>query len=778
MGLWWALCVAAVAAVVLYALRREWPLTRGRRALVTLLLALGVVGPLLIALNPIWIEPLPPLPGKPRVTVLVDGTMSMAVEDALPDASASRFSRAVELADQVRSEDGQAEIRQQLLGSSLVDRSGDVDALADWPQGHRTDLAGALRETIRSGVPQGHAVLLISDGAHNVGSAQAVLAAAQEAKSLATPIYTVTLGTEVGLKNLSLAARSPRMIAFPDNPLAMRVRVANNGLAGQTTQLTLYRDDRRIATETVRLEDDPNQEVRFVLEDGAERPMERFRIAASDVSGEATTADNQTTVLVQRLEEPIDVLLLEGKPYWDSKFLARNLSTDPVVQLTSIVRLAPQRFLHKRMPRSGGVFGSGETQPAEDTVSGDAARLTATRRDDEAADQESAAGQFWKIQTELDSPLEKMELLEDYRLVILGRDADSYLTPSAIENLRQWISHRGGCLLCARGAPSNNIVRKLAEILPVRWTDSEEARFRSRVTEYGMDAAVFDPLLAEGTDPLASLPSLATGAVPKAREGLPQVLIQSVVDASSGTSVPVVTYQPYGAGQTIVVEGAGMWRWAFLPPQHANKDKVYPALWQSLIQWVVSQQDLMPGQRVAIRSDRASFLAGDRVTASLLVKEPAEFRDAQGQLDLAVLVKSVEGGLPKRVTPAASGLEENYFRVDLGELDVGYYTASVVRGERDEVLAETAIEVRDPWFENLEVDARPDLMRRIARISGGEALAPSELSELARIHAERLEENRPKKMIRTTLWDRPIVLSLILCGWVATWIVRRRSGLV
>ena len=54
--------------------------------------------------------------------------------------------------------------------------------------------------------------------------------------------------------------------------------------------------------------------------------------------------------------------------------------------------------------------------------------------------------------------------------------------------------------------------------------------------------------------------------------------------------------------------------------------------------------------------------------------------------------------------------------------DVGYFTATVVQGDREEVLADTAIEVRDPWFEKLEADARPDLMRRISQISGGEAL--------------------------------------------------------
>ena len=67
--------------------------------------------------------------------------------------------------------------------------------------------------------------MLISDGAHNVDSVDSVLSAAYEAKSLDIPIYTVTLGKQVGAQNLSLAARSPRMIAFADYPLSLKIRV-------------------------------------------------------------------------------------------------------------------------------------------------------------------------------------------------------------------------------------------------------------------------------------------------------------------------------------------------------------------------------------------------------------------------------------------------------------------------------------------------------------------------------------------------------------------------
>jgi hypothetical protein len=770
LGLWWALAALSAVAIGAYGMRSSWDLSPARRTIVTFLMGLGVLGPLLIALNPTWIEPVPPLPGQPLLSVLVDGTMSMQTADAKPGSAATRWQAGVEAASRVEG-DSQLEVRRFAFDNELHDlpsqkENDSSSSPPGWPRGHYSDLANVLREGVRAGSPAGHAVLLISDGAHNAGPANGLIAAAREAKSLDVPVYTLTIGASVESQNLSLAARYPRMISFPENPLVLRVRIGQSGLVGRSASISLFVDDKTLQSRNVRLTNEPAQEVSFVLAKPPQAQLQRFRIVAAPIEGEATDADNQTTILVQQLQKPIGTLLLEGKPYWDSKFLARNLGADPIVELTSMVRLAEGRILTKRFPRLDGNGDAVKT-------SNDAPRAGGGDSTEPAA--KTTAD--WEVQTDASSPLESIETLAKYAIVILGRDADAFLTEKGVENLRHWVSTTGGCLMCARGAPSNEVASKLAEILPVRWTAAAEARFRTAVSRYGYDAAVFDPLMPDGSDPLKELPSLSSSGTPKTRVGLPQVLVQSTSDGT-GEAVPVVTYQPYGRGQTIVVEGAGMWRWAFLPPQHAAKDKIYPALWQSMIQWIVSQQDLMPGQTVAIRSDRATFLTGDRATATVLVSPESEFLDASNQNGLEVLLEGPGLPLPKRVAPSATGAGDGLFRADFGTLDVGYYTASVVAGNNDKVLAETAIEVRDPWFERLELDARPDMMRRVAETSGGHIVDPAKVGELADEFRRRVAEGRQTKEIRTTLWDRPAVLITVLSAWLCCWIVRRRSGLV
>ena len=81
MGLWWAMAVLAVAAWAWYALARDTGLGMVRRAIVLILMAGVLVAPMILLLNPTWIEPIVPPAGKPLVTVLVDATQSMQVDD-------------------------------------------------------------------------------------------------------------------------------------------------------------------------------------------------------------------------------------------------------------------------------------------------------------------------------------------------------------------------------------------------------------------------------------------------------------------------------------------------------------------------------------------------------------------------------------------------------------------------------------------------------------------------------------------------------------------------
>jgi hypothetical protein len=313
--------------------------------------------------------------------------------------------------------------------------------------------------------------------------------------------------------------------------------------------------------------------------------------------------------------------------------------------------------------------------------------------------------------------------------------------------------------------------QRLGQLLPVRWQPRSEFRTRAQLTSIGQSASLLPQDLGTGGDPILALPSLALGAKPKVAIGLPQVLVQSAT-GEDGQSVPIVSHQPYGSGQAVVVEGAGMWRWAFLPPEKASAQRVYASLWQGLMQWLISQQDLLPGQDIAIRSDRLAYVSGDNVTVSVLVREAFD-----GELPDCM----IEGGgleLPRRATPVQVGNQEGIYRASFGVLPPGHYKAVLAGRDTQQPGSVTEFDVRDPWFERLEVDARPGLLRQICKRSGGRIIDSSNPELIAQDYREHLSISRPEKNRRIPLWDRRWVLLSVLGVWTACWLTRRRSGLV
>src|SRR5439155_11839900 len=60
--------------------------------------------------------------------------------------------------------------------------------------------------------------------------------------------------------------------------------------------------------------------------------------------GEATSANNRCSVSLQVQEAHARVLVLEGRPTWDAKFLIQALHSDPAIEVDAIFKLADKKF--------------------------------------------------------------------------------------------------------------------------------------------------------------------------------------------------------------------------------------------------------------------------------------------------------------------------------------------------------------------------------------------------------------------------------------------------
>ncbi|HPD30127.1 MAG TPA: vWA domain-containing protein [Phycisphaerae bacterium] len=760
--LWLTLAVLATALMVIYASRRPASIKQGRWAVVITLMSTGLLLTLLILLNPTWTNKIEPPAGKPLLTVLVDTSASMATTDA--NESRTRYDVA-----RVTAQEAARDLRRFFdvrvrTFDSLAAPAEPEELSGRSPGGGMTDLASAITGSLEQDRPQGQAMLLLSDGIHNApGGVDGVRTAAQFAKAMSAPVYTKTIGGQASVYDLRVEVYSPQQLAYIGQKVPIRAVVKHVGLPGAMAKVSLLHDEKTIDQRETRLMPDGPTDVRFFVSK-QKRGLYRYEVKVEPLPGEVVQVNNVASCVLQVVDEPIRVLLLEGKPYWDGKFLMRTLAADPAIAIESIVRLTDGRLLRRMLSRAASQPAAGNATETPAAVTGGNATQPAGGRPES-----------WTILTRAADTLADPEKIKVYQIIVLGRDTERFLDGAAIANLRNWISREGGSLVCYRGAPVAQVDERLERLLPVRWSPTRETRFRMQLTEQGRDLRWLPTVgnLTEG-ESLPQLPTLATVARPEKPKPMAVVLAAGAAEGGSEPA-PVLTYQAYGMGRVVVVEGAGMWRWAFLPPEHQVHDEIYAALWQSLLRWLVSNEHLRPGQDCTLQADKITFSATERASATLLMREEA----ARGRIP-SVELSSTALNRSETFAPIATGDNPGVFRVDFGRLPEGRYEARIQgqKKDQDDQSGRIAFDVRNFAEERLDLQARPDLMARIASDSGGAVIESDAASEIHHGFQTYLARSRPARITRTTAWDRWWVFTAIMLVWGAAWGLRRSGGLV
>ena len=382
-----------------------------------------------------------------------------------------------------------------------------------------------------------------------------------------------------------------------------------------------------------------------------------------------------------------------------------------------------------------------------------------------------AQSEQWEIVTTAGDVLANSDEIKDYQIIFLGRDSEDFLSDAGLEGLRDWLGSGGGSLVCTRGSPAANVGQRLNVLLPIRFSDTQETRFRIQLTERGRNLRWLGGGASSAEDALASLPSLAMTSTVKQTKPLSVVLATSV-SSTGGDTIPVVTYQPFGMGRVVVVEGSGMWRWALLPPKYAQQERVYSSLWHSLSRWLVSRANLLPGEQVSLQADKVGFLSSEVASATLLIRE-GEQTTSLPKIELF----GEDGKSVGQFNPVPMGEELGAYRVSFGNLPAGNYRAITVDNDDSEKI-ETAFEIRNPWTEQIQLNSRPDLLKRIAEASGGKFQESLDVDALKREFQKHVAASHPPQVRRFPAWDRWWILLGVFSCWATCWAVRRNTGLV
>ena len=713
-------------------------------------------------------------PGANVIAVVADNSLSMTLHDA--GGSESRGETLRSFVAGARS-DWRTPLSQSFdtrlyLADARLQPTQDFHELAF--DGRTTALGHTLAQLAERYRGQPLAgIILLTDG---------IAADPAEAASLQglPPIYPVVIGHDGPERDLAVTSTAVTQTSFEDAPVTVQAEIAANGFAGEEIVAQLLPITAGKSEEAVKPVAELTQTV--PKEGGKLTCRFQFRPAQTGVlfyrlvvspknpgAAEATLANNETVVAVDRGAGPHRVLYVSGRPNWEYKFLHRAVEGDDQTQLVGLIRIA------NREPKFSFRGRAGEQSNPLFRGFGDQSKENVERYDQPV---------FVRLGTEDEFELrggfpKTAEELFKYRAVILDDTEAEFFTAEQMSLLQRFVSERGGGLLALGGAESFREGRyartAIGEMLPVylRAADGadqkvEPGAWRLLLSREGW-LEPWARLRANEADERTRLGELpGFDVLNRAGEAKPAAM--TVAKVTDGThEYPALVTQRFGRGRTAALLVGDLWQ-SGLGDEARQKDLM--KAWRQMVRWMVAD---VP-EPIEVRSEPQP----DGVSVRLQVRaRDAKFQPLEnGAVALTVTRAGVADAPPLLLTAEASPSEPGLYETTyIPRESGGYRVEAAVRNDAGAVAGTAAT----GWTSDLAAaefrDLKPNraLMEQLARQTGGEVLAPEDLAAFAR----RLPTARAPVTETWTrpLWHTPWMMLFALACLVGEWGLRRWKGL-
>ncbi|MBN1492451.1 MAG: hypothetical protein JXA69_21240 [Phycisphaerae bacterium] len=738
-----------VAGVVLLALalavyvRADVLSTSMRRGLGALRMLI-VSGLIVVLLGPSAMRWLSRRDDRRKLVVVVDTSCSFGVEDVDGE---SRFAAARDTwltPERIQALRERFDLRFYRFDETLA--TTNLGALWEMtaPTGRQSYMAGAIQRLLETefahgGEPAG--ILLIGDG-HETGPGD-VLAAGELAGQRGVPIWTSCFGGQREDRDVAIQTFSGQEFLFANQTGQIAAKVLQTGFGIAEARVVLLREGQPVQQQRVTFNDRAAADVRFDIQE-AEPGLVAYEVRVDPLPGEVETTNNARAVFVRVSNERIKVLLVEGQPYWDTKFLAQSLRTDEQIELTHLVHYGTSRF---HAIRSGG-----QAMSAADEV-------------EEAA---------------VAVPSTKAELFA-YDVLIFGKGLPTFMDPARMDLLKAFLDERGGGIVFARGRAYDrstfegaHAAAALAAIEPAVWGDRYVRDLELALTPEGRSHPSFQFPVARAPDVIIQeMPGMIGAVRVRQAKAAALVLAESRPRGAGESDLPMaaVAYQNYGKGKVVAILNEGLWQWALRPakPDRDKADAPFDVFWRRMMRWLVGVGDFLPGQDVTLAVTQPPGNLGESAQIEVRMKFPPR-PDTPVTLS-AVMPDSTEQPLPLAQPAADSVLRWASFVPE----QEGIYRIRLRTPECTPPEQETRFCVYDYTAERIQTSADPTTMRELAARSGGQAIDPAEPGRLL----TRLAEAHPSEQTHREIefvWDQPWVFAVLVTLLAVEWFLRRRCG--
>jgi len=720
--------VLAVGAALALHLRRElrW---HSRRSLVMAGLRIGLVLVLsIILLNPVVVASSESPKGKRPFLILFDTSRSMSTHDV---EGRSRFAAAREATLENSAWTAALAERYDLRVFRFSERleASPVDVLRNLqnPNGNHTNIGAALAGVANIlGEKQGRGgdVLLVSDGRDTSDSFP--LEAARVLRTSGFTLSTLCVGRRTHPRDLQIIARKMQVFSSPGQEVRLAAEIASSGLPRMRTRVELMREGDAVSSRDIIVGPGRTQ-VDFPVKPTSQG-LYRYTLRVAAAPEETNVANNRANIFLHVINDRVRVLFLEGRPSWDSKFLAQALRGDPTVRVDVIYKLTETKFF-------AVIGGSAEEKEVNVAIP------------------------------------RTPEQMGQYDVIIFGKGFEEFYNSAGAVALKEWIATQGGNVIFLRGRPDERTA-VLREIEPVVWSDQELRELRMRLTEEGKTHPGFAfPTSEDAQTVVKQLPPLVSATRVQGEKALSVVLARAD-EAGSDRNIremATLAYQRYGQGKVMAIVGQGLWRWAMLPPELEGYRRVYQEFWTQTVRWMVSESDFLPGQSIAVRTDRMSYAPGETVHFRGYVR-------GSRRAALPALMLTLPNGHTVQLATARGDSKQADFIAMYRPALPGEHIVAIRGVDGHTVPVAAHFMVNPGHEEDLNRSADPDLMRQLAAVGGGKAYTLHDVHELP-TYVKTVAFLRERHTKPRTAWDRPWVLLALMLLLGAEWWLRRKSGL-
>lgn len=599
-------------------------------------------------------------------------------------------------------------------------------------------MAAALERVARDAASDPvEAVVVISDGVHNLGDDPRRLAATMAG----LPALVVPVGNPQPVRDVVLHhVEGPRTV-FKDDIAVIEGAVDAFGCRGEEVVVSLLEDDVPVDEQRFFASGDSFvRRVRFSRK-AETLGQHTYRVRVEPLPDERLEDNNQADVTVEVMADTIRVLLADRLPRWEFRYLYQLFRRDDRVEF-QVVQFEPRKS------------------------DGRPARGTGLPR--------TAEG--WGA----------------YRVAILGDLTPQELTAAQLEMLEEFVSRKGGTAIIIAGGsmPQAFGDERLARLLPVtRWPGalSDDQGFELFLTGQGRATPelqladspteseriwreVFGRLPVYGLSPWCRAKPAAHSLI----GAWPQHAGQRQRDESDQRPT-FLAWHRFGRGRVVTITAPMTYQL-----RYRQGDLYHHRFWGQLLRWAVAETLSTGSSTVRITSDKADYAAGEDVRVSVQLSgldgspvtgAACRAEATQGGESLATVELAEDAEVPGLYTGTINGLPS-------GPVTVRPQGAEIDRllAEEDHAAAvETVVRIAPP--DSLEMrDTRCNLplLEQVAEATNGAVVPPAGLA--AAIGQLDLEPEVHETVSRQPIWATWPLLWLFVGCLSVEWIVRKAAG--